>query len=143
MAFCAADGIGIYTDTSGTMSLLVKNGDAAPGIAGASFFGIDHPVCGGAEQVAFIGTVTGGGTTAGTDDKGIWRTAANGGTLALVIRTGDTMTTTLGVKTIADVDLPGSSLDERRWDQPVMDGTGRLIIYVTFTDGSTSQVLAP
>ncbi len=140
-----ADKLGIFTDISGTMSLLIKSDDPAPGIAGANIVFIDHPVVGGAAQnefLAFVGTVTGGGTTS-ANNKGIWR-SQTASTPALVARTGDTITTSLGVKTIADLDIPGSNDPEfRQWEQPVMDATGRLIILVTFTDGTTSQVLVP
>ena len=144
----ATDTFGIYTDTSGTMTLLIASGDAAPGMpAGAKFFFIDQPVCGGTEQVAFIATVNGGGVTAGTNDKGIWRTASNGGALSLVLRTGDTMSVNVNgtptTKTIADVDIPGSGYVDHIWETPVMDATGKLIVFVGFTDGTTTQVLVP
>ncbi|MBX7208126.1 MAG: hypothetical protein K1X78_07440 [Verrucomicrobiaceae bacterium] len=132
----------IYTDLSGTMTLALKVGDAAPGIGGATFSGFDLPVVGGTEQMAFLGTVTGGGTTS-ANNKGVWRSAANGGALSLVLRAGDTMTTTQGVKTISNVDFPGSNTTDRRWEQPVMDSTGRLLVYVTFVGGATTQVLVP
>ncbi|MBX7211831.1 MAG: NF038122 family metalloprotease [Verrucomicrobiaceae bacterium] len=134
----------IYSNLSGTMSLMVKGGDAAPGIAGATFTpqGFDLPVVGGVEQCAFIGTVTGGGTTA-ANNKGIWRCAANGGALSLLLRTGDTLNTSQGLKTISNVDFPGSGNTDRRWEQPVMDSTGRLLVYVTFVGGATTQVLVP
>ena len=104
---------------------------------------VDLPIVGGQEQMVFIGKVTGGGVTAGVNDQGIWRSAPNGGALSLLVRTGDTMTTTAGVKTIAKVDFPGSGSKARQWEQPVMDSTGRVLIFVTFTDGSTSQIIAP
>jgi len=135
--------LGIYTDTSGSMKLLIVSGDPAPGIAGAKLANMDHPVVGGVEQVAFISTVTGGGTTA-TNNKGIWRTVANGGEPVLLLRTGDTMTVTPGgVKTIADLDIPGSSLIEHQWEQRVMDASGKLVIFIKFTDGTSSQILTP
>ena len=141
------DTFGIYTDTSGTMTLLVASGDPAPGYAGARFFFIDHPVCGGAEQVAFIGTVTGTGVTPGTNDKGIWRTAANGGVLSLVMRTGDSISVnvngTTSNKTILHLDIPGSGQADHIWETPVMDAAGRLLVFVTFTDGSTTQMIVP
>ena len=94
------------------------------------------------EWVAFIGKVTGGGTMAGVNDLGIWR-KTGAGAFQLVIRAGDSITTTEGTKTIQKVDLPGSGSTDRRWEQPVMDNTGRLLIYVQFIDGSYSQVLTP
>jgi hypothetical protein len=140
----------IFTDINGgVMEMAVKVGDAAPGIPGATFASMDLPVVGSAsatpsanEWVAFIGKVTGGGTTAGVDDQGIWR-KTGAGAFQLVIRAGDSITTTEGTKTIQKVDLPGSGSTDRRWEQPVMDNAGRLLIYVQFIDGSSSQLLTP
>lgn len=136
------DANAIYTDLSGTMKYVLKAGDPAPGISGATFVSFGLPIVGGAEQYAILANVTGGGTTAG-NNWGIWRSAPGGGALSLVLRTGDLMTTTQGVKTIAKVDFPDSGATDRRWEQPVMDASGRLVIYVTFVGGSTCQVLAP
>jgi hypothetical protein len=140
-----ADVNAIYTDLSGTMSMIVKVGDQAPDLpAGVNFSAFDLPVVGGAEQLAFLGTVTGPGITAGVNDKGVWRCAPNGGALSLVLRIGSTITTTQGVKTIKNVDFPGSGATDRRWEQPVMDASGRLIVFVTFTGlNETCQVFVP
>ncbi|MBX7212045.1 MAG: FG-GAP repeat protein [Verrucomicrobiaceae bacterium] len=140
----AADGDvnAIFTDLSGTMTYMLKAGDPAPGISGAAFVSFGLPVVGGAEQYAILANVTGGGATP-ANNWGIWRSAAGGGSLTLVLRTGDPMTTTQGVKTILKVDFPDSGVTDRRWEQPVMDATGRLIVIVTFTDGATAQVLVP
>ncbi len=135
--------LGIYTDTSGTMALLIASGDPAPGIAGATLANMDHPVVGGVEQVAFIGTVTGAGTTP-SNNKGLWRTATQGGSLSLVMRIGDAMKVAPGgAKIIADLDLPGSGDASHLWELPVMDEKGGMLVFVTFTDGSSSQVIIP
>lgn len=141
-----ADTYGIYTDIGGTLRLLISVNDSAPGIAGATHASLDHPVVSGASggpngYLAYIGTVTGGGTTA-ANNKGIWR-STNGGAPVLVLRTGDTMSTSQGSKTVANIDLPGSGMDIRPWELPVLDNTGRLLIYVTYTDGTSAQVIAP
>ncbi len=139
---------GLFADTSGTMKLVVKVGDAAPGIAEATFTGFDLPMVGGTEQMAFIGFVWGTGITAGTNDKAIWREAAGGGALTMVLRTGDPLVTTQGTKTIANIDFPGTTqgtleTTDHRWEQTVIDGTGRLLVNLRFTDGSTSQTIVP
>jgi mRNA-degrading endonuclease HigB of HigAB toxin-antitoxin module len=138
---------GIFTDITGAMELAVAVGDAAPGIPGATFASMDLPVVGsdaggGVEWVVFIGKVTGGGTTAGVNDLGIWR-KTDAGAFQLVIRAGETVTTTEGSKVVQKLDFPGAGSTDRRWEQPVMDNTGRLLVHVQFLDGSTSQVLAP
>lgn len=141
------DVYGQYADTNGTLTMVIKQGDNAPGMpAGATMFFMDLPVIGGQEQMAFLGTVTGGGTTA-ANNQGIWRQGANGGALALVARTGDSISTTQGTKVIAKLDFPGTSqnngITDHRWEQSVMDSTGRMVIQATFTDGTTSVVFIP
>jgi hypothetical protein len=107
---------------------------------------MDHPVVGGDSTfdgfLAFLGNVTGGGVTAGTNDKGVWA-SHNGEAPVLVLRTGDEMPTSQGSKTVANIDFPGSNMDIRPWQQSVMDNKGRLLVIVTFTDGTTSQVIIP
>ena len=136
----------LFADTSGVMTMVVKEGDASPGVAGGTFAGFDHPVVGGQDQMAFLGTmkIGDGGVTANSD-QGLWKQAPNGGALALVLREGQVISTSEGNKTVKAIDLPGSgsSLSQRRWEQPVMDQNGTMLIYLTFTDGSTSQILVP
>ncbi len=48
-----------------------------------------------------------------------------------------------GSKVIADIDIPGSGYDGHIWETPVMDGAGRLLVNVSFTDGTTTQVIIP
>ena len=133
---------GIYANTSGGMELIVKVGDAAPGVAGATFTGFDLPLVGGQEQTAFLGIIAGPGVTT-TNNQGVWREAANGGGLTLVLRSGDVITTTQGAKTVQAIDFPGSGQTDRRWEQPVMDSNGRILMNVLFTDGSSSQIISP
>lgn len=129
---------GLYTNLSGAMLLAVKAGDAAPGTA-ETFTGFDLPVVGGANQYAFLGTLSG----AASANQGLWKSTADGGALTLVLRKGDTVDTTEGPKVVIKIDLPGSNQTDRRWEQPVMDDTGRMVVYITFEDGFTSQILVP
>lgn len=141
------DGYAIFSDASGTLRMLVKTGDAAPGVPGAVFSNFEIPMIGGQEQVIFFGKITGPGIVAGVNDKGLWRQQPNGGELELVLRTGDPLVTTLhGTKTVHNMDFPGSdttSTTDRRWEQLVMDGDGNIVILVYFTDGTTSQAMVP
>ncbi|MBL9144057.1 MAG: hypothetical protein JNM99_10300, partial [Verrucomicrobiaceae bacterium] len=45
--------------------------------------------------------------------------------------------------TVDDIDLPGSNMDIRPWELPVMDNNGRVLMIITYTDGTTAQVIAP
>lgn len=132
----------IYANTSGSMALIVKVGDTAPGVAGATFTGFDLPLVGGQEQAAFLGVIAGPGVTS-ANNQGLWREAPNGGGLTLLLRSGEVVNTTLGAKTIQAIDFPSSGQTDRRWEQPVMDSNGRLLMNVLFTDGSSSQLVTP
>ncbi len=132
----------IFTDLSGAMQLALRVGDAAPGTTGATFSGFDLPIVGGNNQYAIIGNLAGGDAVT-ANNQGLWRSAPNGGALSLVFRKGASVVTTEGSKVVTKIDLPGSGQTDRRWEQPVMDSAGRLVVYVTFADGSTSQVIIP
>ncbi|MES2737686.1 MAG: nidogen-like domain-containing protein [Verrucomicrobiota bacterium] len=132
----------IFANLSGAMQLAVKVGDAAPGTTGATFSGFDLPMVGGNNQYAILGNLTGGDTVV-ANNQGLWRSALNGGALALVLRKGDSVVTTAGSKVVTKIDVPGSNQTDRRWEQQLMDSTGRMIVIATFTDGSTSQVIIP
>lgn len=136
---------GIYTNTSGSMELLVKVGDPAAEVPDAIFTGMDLPVIGPNGIVAFIGTVAGTGITA-ANNTGVW-THVPGGSLDLVLRTGDTVNTlNQGGKTVQKIDFPGTSqgsfTTDHRWEQPVLDEGGNILLNVIFTDGTSSQMLA-
>ncbi len=132
----------IFANLSGTMQLAVKVGDVAPGTTGATFSGFDLPMVGGNNQYAILGNLTGGDSVT-ANNQGLWKSGPNGGALTLVMRKGATITTTEGTKTVTKIDVPGSNQTDRRWEQPVMDSTGQMVVYVTFSDGSTSQVIVP
>ena len=124
----------IMGSTGGTMRVIAKVGDAAPGLAGETFTNFDHSVIGDGDQVAFTAS-----TNAGS--YGIWKEAPGGGALSLVIKVGDTITMTEGDKVAAQISLPGITTDDRKFESRCMDATGRLLIHVTFPDGSTSLLL--
>ena len=140
-----ADTYGIYTNMGSDMELLISVGDAAPGVAGATFSFMDHPVVGGDSSLdgylAFLGNITGGGIN-GSNNKGIWA-SHNGNAPLLVLRTGDEMPTSQGSKVVSNIDLPGSNMDVRPWQQSVIDNQGRILLFITYTDGTTAQVVIP
>jgi hypothetical protein len=124
----------IMGSTGGTMRIIAKVGDAAPGLAGETFTNFDHPVIGDGDQVAFTASTN-------TGSYGIWKQAPGGGALSLVMKAGDTISTSEGDKVVSQVSLPGSTTDDRKFETRCMDATGRLLIHVTFSDGSTSLLL--
>ena len=128
----------IYSDLSGTMKLAVKQGDVAPGMPGATFATLDVPAVGGTQQMAFIGTAEGGGRTAG-NNKGVWRSANNGGALTLVLHTGSPLATAQGTKIISDISFSNGGPVRSTPTQRVMDSTGRLLVRVSFTDGGSGE----
>lgn len=130
----------IYTDLSGVMQLAMQQGGAAPGAGGAVFASFDNPVLGGSNQFAIVATLSGAGVTT-ANNQGLWKSSVNGGPLSLVLRKGESVPTSEGTKVVEKIDLPSSNQTDRRWEQPVMDDAGRILIYVTFTDGSTSQII--
>lgn len=132
----------IFANLSGAMQLAVKVSDAAPGTTGATFSGFDLPMVGGNNQYAILGNLTGGDTVV-ANNQGLWKSGPNGGALALAMRKGETIPTTEGPKVVTKIDVPGSNQTDRRWEQPVMDSAGRMVVFVTFADGSTSQVIIP
>ncbi|MBL9182814.1 MAG: M36 family metallopeptidase [Verrucomicrobiaceae bacterium] len=124
----------IMGSTGGTMRVIAKVGDAAPGLAGETFANFDHPVIGDGDQVAFTAS-----TNTGT--YGIWKQATGGGALSLVMKVGDIISTGTGNKVVAEIALPGATSDDRKFEERCMDATGRLLIHVTFSDGTTSLLL--
>lgn len=137
----------LFTDASGTLTMVAKVGDDAVGIVGAKYSSFEIPMIGGQEQMIFFGKITGPGVVAGVNDKCLWRQQPNGGTLELVLRTGDPLATSLhGSKIVHNIDFPGSdttSTSDRRWEQAVMDADGNIVVLVYFTDGTTSQAMVP
>ena len=124
----------IMGNTSGTMQVIAKGGDAAPGLAGETFTNFDHPVIGDGSQIAFSAATN-------TGSYGIWKQASGGGPLSLVIRVGETLTTSEGNKVVSEITLPGSTTDDRKFEGRCMDATGRLLIFVLFSDGTSSLLL--
>jgi hypothetical protein len=97
LASLAGDGVdetndqGLWLDASGTLSLLARSGDAAPGTpAGVNFapFGFGDMLLGlnNAGDIAFRGNLTGAGVTS-ANNQGLW--SGDVGSLSLVARTGD------------------------------------------------------
>lgn len=114
---------GIWSEGSGSMALVARNGSQAPGApAGANFNSFGTPVINAGGQVAFTATLqtTGGGVTA-SNDAGLWAEDPSG-VLTLVVREGDLFTVAPGdIRTITAINFATGSGGE--------DGRG-----ITFND---------
>ena len=124
----------ILADTSGTMAVIAKAGDAAPGTAD-TFDNFDHPVIGDGDQVAFTASTAGG-------IVGLWRQAASGGALSLIMKVGDTLTINSVTETVASISVPGASSSDRLYETKTMDSAGHVLIYVTYQSGKTGMILS-
>lgn len=85
-AVTSANDSGIWSEGSGSVALVAREGNQAPGApSGAHFFSFDPPVFNDAGHTAFTASLTGGGVSPGSN-QGIW--LEQSGNLALVARTG-------------------------------------------------------
>jgi hypothetical protein len=100
----------LYAGAAGSVELLARGGEAAPGMPDGVTFGNDigYPLLNASGQVAFAAKLAGTGITS-SNDEAIWATDA-GGTLRLVAREGDTMVVKPGViGTITGLKLGGDA----------------------------------
>jgi len=83
----AANNQAIWRGTVSSLSMVVRSGDAAPGVPlGGVFATLDPPVMSSTGSLAFLGTLSGTGVTA-ANDAGVWSDVS--GSVALVARKGD------------------------------------------------------
>ncbi len=73
--------------TPGAASFVVREGDSAPGTAGARFSSFQSPTINAAGDVAFFGGLTGGDTSGVSNNRGVF--ATQGAPIRLVSRAGD------------------------------------------------------
>ena len=76
---------GVFTDSGGTLGLVARTGDAAPGTGGAVFSLFNTPVLNNSGDTAFTANLAGAGVTGA--NSGIF--AQSAGVLGLVAREGD------------------------------------------------------
>jgi hypothetical protein len=62
---------GLWSDASGSLSLLARAGDPTPGMHGVTFTAFSAPLLNNSGQAAFIGSLAGTGVTS-SNDNGIW-----------------------------------------------------------------------
>lgn len=85
---------GIWSNRLGSLALVVRNGDAAPDVAGATFKNLGSPMLNGLGRIAFVGKIDGPGITT-QNDEGLWFEGP--GAMSLIAREGDAAPGTTGV----------------------------------------------
>ncbi|MDB6119107.1 MAG: hypothetical protein JWO08_2888 [Verrucomicrobiaceae bacterium] len=124
----------IVADTDGTLKVIAKIGDTAPGTSGETFTNFDNPVIGDGNQAAFVASTTGG-------TVGIWRQAANGGALSLLLKVGDTINTGGTNEIISQIIIPGGASTDRLNEVKTVDANGRVLAHATYISGKTGILL--
>ncbi len=130
----AADATGIWSSANGTLSLVARQGAAAPGTAAGTtfraFLSLALPETGGP---VFVAALAGAGVTQ-ANDVGIWGTDA-AGVVTLQLREGDAVSVGDATKTLATFQfltalpvVPGQTRG--------FDGSGELLLRAVFTDGT-------
>jgi glucose/arabinose dehydrogenase len=130
---------GIWTNAdTGILHLVAREGDPAPGVAGARFKGITSVAFGDgdASVLAFTASLTSGGVK-GTNDSGLWLSSA-GAEPVLVLREGQT------------IEIQGVELTVKSFKAltilPFASGqgngvaNGRVVAHLTFTNKSEALV---
>lgn len=101
---------GIWSDGSGTLTLVAREGDAAPGMpAGYKFGAFGNPVMNASGHVAFMASPADVSVEVVPSYSGIWAEDSTG-VLRLIVRTGDVIEVSPGVfSTIDQLDFGRSS----------------------------------
>ena len=137
---------GIWTNTSGSLALVIQQGSQAPGCPiGATFDAFNElalPDQGGSNNmggVVFLATLNTSAPVGVTSSNnlGIWG-VDNAGNLQLIARTGDTLDVNGTTKTVSGLSFLPSELYVNGQSRSVDQSTGNLVYLVTFTDKSTA-----
>ncbi len=131
----AANNTGIWSNASGTLSLVVRKGAAAPGVSTHSNFGsflsLAVPEGGG---LIFTATLSTGGS-------GIWLVLAGGTTPSLLVSTGSSVVVDGKSRKVSAVAVFGS-LNGSPGQRRGFDATGEVLVRATFSDGTKSLLVA-
>lgn len=126
---------GIWLGAGGSLSLVTRMGDQAPGAAPGVTFGLlGAQSLNDAGQIAFPAYLAGSGVDE-TNNRGIWATDT-AGILQLIARTGDLLEVAPGdLRTIDELSMHvfNGSSDGR---PSAFNNLGQLVFAATFTDGS-------
>jgi len=139
----ASNDSGIWSEGGGTLALIAREGNPAPGTPdGAVFKLLNPPVINGAGRVAFLaGLLPGSGGVTADNDMGLWAQDPDG-LLSLVVREGDPFEIAPGdVRTIEWV---GFQYASESFDSPASVYTDdyTLGFALRFTDGSAGVFTA-
>lgn len=115
---------GIWSEGNGSLALVARKGDAAPGTTGAQFSGMSSPIINGSGHVAFTGFLTGTEVDPQTNSMGIWSDRT--GSLELVARMGDVAPGTVGA-TFFQFDYPAFD------GAPAFNSTGQIVFSALLT----------
>ncbi len=134
---------GIWSEGSGSLTMVARGGMPAPGTPSGVVYGsvLLTPVLNNAGQTAFEAALTGSGVDS-TNNSGIWATARNG-SLQLIVRGGDLLEVAPGdVRTISGLNLVnGFSLDSGTGNSDGrpsgFNNLGQLAFQASFTDGTS------
>jgi hypothetical protein len=134
---------GVWVGTPGNVSLLAREGDAAPGTAAGTTFNHfgNPPIMNANGEVVFIGDVlTPSGE--GSNGHGIWR--GTPGNLSLVVEKFDALTVAPGdVRTISTLSLDTRSIGSGNEDNQAsqFNDAGQLLVRVTFSNSTDGLFL--
>ncbi len=140
----SANNCGIWSDSTGTLSLVARKGSIAPGTGGAQFLAFQQivlPDSGGTVFLAQLKVGTGTPAVTSANNLGVWGTNT-AGLVTLLVRTGDTFSVeAMGGACCVDKTieklcilpcLPTVGAQGRSWE---LDGD--LGFNATFTDGTS------
>lgn len=125
---------GVWSNADGTLKLIAREGDEAPGYGGGKFAKFDQIVLPDVGGVAMLATVSG---VSATRNQGVWAVASDG-TLTCVVREGDVLLVNGTSKIVKKLGIfqvaPGVMGQSRSFDA----STGALAYLATFTDGTSA-----
>jgi PKD repeat protein len=127
---------GIWAGLPGSLNLIAREGDPAPGTVGETFGGlVMGPSLNDSGEVAFFARLRESGT------DGVWAAAADG-SLSLIAREGETIQINSGdYRTIQLIEPFDGGMGGYSFFS-VFNNTGQLAFTATFTDGTTALLLA-
>ncbi len=127
----ADDNVLVTAPAGGGFAVAVRKGDVVPGVAGYTFMSFSSYLPGPDGTVAGIATVRDAITNI---KKTVAFRASAGSAPQILAVTGETLTTDAGSLTVKSIARP------TRLNQPFADASGKVLLLISFTDGS-SQII--